>query len=73
METLTKAVGLFVVGIVIILGLAALMAYPTKWLINYIFTDGFRLSLFGVAQIGFWRALAINALAVGLFKTQVSK
>jgi hypothetical protein len=68
METLLKLV--FGVGLVlaIIAGFAAVAAYPTKWLVNYVFTDQVRLSLFGVAQIGFWRALALNFMCGILFK-----
>lgn len=51
-----------------VLVLALLMAYPTKWLVNYIFTDGVRLAIFGVAKIGVWQALALNYMCGILFK-----
>jgi len=72
METLFKLVfgGIFVIVVVALV--AAIGAYPTKWLVNYVFTDSIRVSLFGVAQIGFWRALALNFLCGILFKGSTS-
>lgn len=48
--------------------LALLMSYPTKWLVNYVFTDGVRLVIFGVAKITVWRALALNYMCGLLFR-----
>ena len=72
MDKFLKVIGVVMLVLFAIVGLSFLMAFPTKWLINYIFTDGVRLSLFGVAKIGFWRALAINVLMGGLFKSVVN-
>lgn len=55
-----------------IFGFALVMAYPTKWLVNYIFTDSVRLALFGVAQISLWRAFLLGLLCAGLFKGSCS-
>jgi hypothetical protein len=69
METILKAVGAVVLVLAAIAGLGLLFAYPTKWLVNYIFSDGFRLAAFGVLKISVWRAWALNALIGGLFKS----
>ena len=57
-------------GLVTFLGalffFAALGAYPTKWLVNFLFSPAFLLSIFGVAKIGFWQALCLNILT-GVF------
>jgi hypothetical protein len=60
METLLKAVGAIVVFIGLVALLAVLTAYPTKWVVNYLFTPGILTVLFGTAKIGFWQALALN-------------
>lgn len=54
-----------VVGVII---LAILMAYPTKWAVNYLFTPGVLFSLFGTAKISVWQALVLNFIGGTLFK-----
>ena len=56
------------VAVLAIAGLASLMAYPTKWVVNYLFTPGVLTSLFGTSQISFWQALALNFICGTLFK-----
>ena len=68
MSKFLQAIGLVVFAVVVVFALASLMAFPTKWLVNYIFSPEFRLAAFGVARIGFWRALALNYLVMSLFK-----
>jgi hypothetical protein len=51
-----------------ILGLAALWAYPTKWVVNYLFTPNTIFSLFGVSQLTLWKAMALNFISETLFK-----
>jgi hypothetical protein len=69
----------FLAGLIVFLGymamvvaLAVIMAFPVKWLVNYVFTDAVRLTVFGVAQITVWRALALNILCGFLFKSSSS-
>lgn len=57
---------------IIIVGLALLMAWPTKFLINSLFSPGLLLAVFGTSSIGFLKALYINALAGMLFKSTSS-
>jgi hypothetical protein len=52
--------------------LAAFLAYPVKWLVNYVFAPGVLVSLFGTPQIGFWQALALTFLCGILFKSSSS-
>jgi hypothetical protein len=60
-----------VVGLLTVLGLAILlamiMALPTMWLWNYIMPD-----IFGLIEINFYQALAMNVLSSILFKANTS-
>jgi hypothetical protein len=56
-----------VLSFIIILALLCVLgAYPTKWIINYLFAPEFLTTVFGVAQISVVRALVLN-LFFGLF------
>ncbi len=48
--------------------IAAWIAFPVKWLVNYVFAPGVLVSLFGTPQIDFWRALAL-AIVCGILFT----
>lgn len=69
MDKLTKAIGAFVLALVLIVAISLLGAYPTKWLVNYVLAPGFIYFVFGVTKIGFWKALTTNILAGQLFKS----
>ena len=60
-----------VVGLLTVLGLvillAMIMALPTMWLWNYIMPD-----IFGLIEINFYQALAMNVLSSILFKANTS-
>jgi hypothetical protein len=73
MKSFATLVGTVVLVMVGTVALSLLLAFPTKWLVNYIFSDGFRLAAFGVLKIDVWRAWALNILITGLFKTTTSK
>jgi hypothetical protein len=62
----------FVGVFALISGLSLLLAYPTLWLINYLFTPAVLTSLFGVAQLGVWKAWALNMVTGILFKSSTS-
>jgi hypothetical protein len=68
MQKFLTAVGAFTVGILFVIGIATLGAYPTKWVVNYLFTPGVLIALFGISQLTFWKALALNFIAASLFK-----
>jgi hypothetical protein len=55
-----------VIGTALFVGLAMLMAYPTKWFINYLFTAQLLTYVLGAAKITFWKAFVFNALFGGL-------
>jgi len=65
-------VGFYFLVLVIAFGLSALLAYPVKWIINYLFTPGVLLALFGVAKMTFWRAFWLSYLCSVLFKSSYS-
>jgi hypothetical protein len=64
-----KLVATFVFTLLIVFGIGLVFAFPVKWALNYVFTDGVRLTLFGVAQIGFWKAYVLSLLTTMLFKS----
>jgi hypothetical protein len=56
-----------VIGVVIVV--AALIGYPVKWMMNYLFTPTVLRATFGVSQMTFWRAFWLNILAGFLFSS----
>jgi hypothetical protein len=69
MEPIVKAFGVVLLATGLIFGLSVLMAYPTMWLVNYLITPSALLSLFGIAQLTFWKAFWLNFLCGFLFKS----
>ena len=69
MEDVVKVVGALVLILGLAVGIALLCAYPTLWLVNYLFTPGTLISLFGIAQLTFWKAFWLNFLCSILFKS----
>jgi hypothetical protein len=63
MEILTK----ILVGAVLVMAYALLLALPTMWLWNWLMPE-----IFGLIQISFWQALGLNFLAEILFKSSGS-
>ena len=62
-------VGLAVVAILVIAGLATIGAYPLKWAVNYLVNPRWLLEAFGTPQIGFWQAFSLNWIAGALIKS----
>jgi hypothetical protein len=62
-------VGATFIAVLFVVGFGFLLAFPVKWLINYVFTDGVRLALFGMAKIDFWHAYCLNLACGFLFKS----
>ena len=50
----------------LLVGLGALMAIPTMYILNYLFSSAFLTLVFGVAKVGFWRSWVFNIFC-GLF------
>ena len=63
METIVKAVALFLV----VLGVIGICTYPVMWLMNYTLAPSLLVALFGVSKMTFWRTLAFSLL-VGLLQ-----
>lgn len=63
METFFKALGMLVGAAVVVAIFGTLFAYPTKWVVNYLFSPGALNAVFGVARFDFWHALAFNFFA----------
>jgi hypothetical protein len=55
MKTLLK-------GVVLVFVIAAVMAFPMMWLMNYLFASSFLQFVFGVTQFTFWKAFWLNFL-----------
>lgn len=72
MEAITKAVGFFVIFIVLVVGASLLSALPTMWAVNYLFTPQALHSVFGVWQFDFWHALMLDILSGLMFKSGTS-
>ena len=65
---LVVALSMFLLVLVVVAGLSVLMAFPSKWLINYLFTSQLLLFVFGVSKVTVWQALAVNLLTGGIFR-----
>lgn len=68
METLSKIIGTVVLAFALVAAIAAIGAYPAKWVINYLFSPNSLQAVFGVARFDFWHALAFNFFAGLAFK-----
>lgn len=64
-----KFIGLVVIGFVLVTGLSLLFAFPTMWLVNYLFTPNVILAIFGVTALTFWKAYWLSVLCSMLFKS----
>tara|TARA_B100000809_G_scaffold264049_1_gene318838 strand:- start:422 stop:634 length:213 start_codon:yes stop_codon:yes gene_type:complete len=64
MKILVKVLGGLLIGILTMGGIATLVTLPTMFLWNYVMPN-----LFGLQEVTFLQALALNFLASILFKT----
>jgi hypothetical protein len=60
MEKFIAAAMVVVIALALLFGLALLMAYPTMWSVNYLFSAQLLFFVFGTAKIGFWQAFVLN-------------
>ena len=72
METILKVIGAVVLVVAIVGGLSLLAAYPTMWLINYLFAPSALVTVFGTTSIGFWKAFWLNFFFGIAFKSSHS-
>lgn len=68
MEVVIKAVGAVVLAVVALAFFAAVMAYPTMWIVNYLFAPSAIAAVFGVSQLTFCKALALSYVSGALIK-----
>jgi hypothetical protein len=73
METLIKVVGAVVVGVGMIALFAIVMAYPTKWVADYLFSPTALTAMFGAPVLSVWKAMALNYIGGAIFKGSCSK
>ena len=67
METIVKAVALFLVFAVVLGVIGVICTYPVMWLMNYTLAPSLLVALFGVGKMTLWRTLAF-VLLVGLLQ-----
>lgn len=67
-----KIVLTILAAFVTIWGIGLLLAWPTVWLVNYLFTAQLLVFVLGAAKITFWKAFCINALFGSWFKSSSS-
>ena len=73
METFAKILGVTVIAFLFVILIAALIAFPIMWLINWLIVPKLIYAIFGVYKLNFWKALGIGLLSGSLFKsTQTS-
>ena len=69
METFAKILGVIVISFLVTLLVAALIALPIMWLVNYLIVPKLIYAIFGVYKLNFWKALGIGLLSGSLFKS----
>jgi hypothetical protein len=69
METLVKVLGVIFLAFFFIVLVAALIALPIMWLVNWLIVPKLIYALFGVYKLGFLKALGIGLLSGTLFKS----
>lgn len=72
MEKVFTAIGYVVSMVGLVVLLSFLFAFPTKWLVNYLFSSVALTWIFGVTKITVWQGLWINVLSSTLFKSSRS-
>lgn len=72
MDKFVAVVLLAIVAIALITGVGFLLAFPTMWLVNYLFAASFLQFMFGISSLTVMKAWALNVVAGLLFKTTSS-
>ena len=67
LKDVSELLGLAVIGIFVIVGIAVLTALPVMWMWNYLMPV-----IFGLKEIDFTQALLLSALCSTLFKSSPS-
>lgn len=72
MNALKKAAEAILVSVLILAAgtlVAILASFPTKWIVNHLFSAGLLTAIFGAAKIGASQAFWLNCLCDLLFTT----
>jgi hypothetical protein len=69
METLLKFLGFILLAALFVILVAALIALPIMWLVNWLIVPKLIYAIFGVYKLNFWKALGIGLLSGSLFKS----
>lgn len=72
MDKFIAAVGTAVVITFMLAGLSLLMAFPTKWAVNYLFNPTLLATIFTTGHLNVWHAWALNFVATTLVKSQLT-
>ncbi len=63
-SSVAELIGTWVIAILIVVGLAIVFSFPTKWLWNWLMP-----TLFSLPRITVWEAMGLNLLSNILFKS----
>ena len=69
MEQFAKGLGVIVIFLIVITLIAFLIALPTLFIVNYLFTSAILMAVFGIPALTFWKAFWLNVLCGILFKS----
>ena len=72
MEKFLTAVSASVIIFITLGVISLLMAFPTKWAVNYVFAPAVLVAVFGGA-LNVWKAWALNFVATTLIKSQLTE
>ncbi len=72
-DRILEYIGAFVLAFLLVIGFSLISAFPTKWLVNYLFSEKALISVFGVCPIGFWKSFWLNFFFVIAFKSYYIK
>ncbi|MDI6734522.1 MAG: hypothetical protein QMD50_03505 [Patescibacteria group bacterium] len=69
MDEFFEVIGTIVVVLFIVAVFAIILAFPTMWIVNYVFLETALMAIFGTTSIGFWKALCLNLFFGIAFKS----
>ena len=72
MNKFLTVVGGIVIVVLACAGVAMLGAYPTMWIVNYLFNPTLLATVFTTAHFTFWHAASLNYIAATLIKSSMS-
>ncbi len=73
LDKILKGIGAFVLLLFLLAIVGLAFGYPVKWLMNYLFTPGALLAVFGIAKMTFWKAFWFCCLCGMLIKSGAAR